>query len=205
MKKLFNALFSCLTVFYTILVLTYLLYTLRISEWGISTILIIIPALFFYPFLLTLIPAALGSIAIFATRKLSCKSASIITGAVLWPVNTVIHCTLLMDTGLYFRYGYHINPHVINIFTTPGGFEGRGMRPNEIIMLGVGLLLLFAAHAAVISCFIRFEKWHFLKISSWKFPAFIIPVYALLFAVEFFTYAYAHFILYLFNIIFKII
>ncbi len=193
MKKLFNALSSCLAVFYAVLVLTYLLYTLRITDWGMATILIVIPALFFYPFLLTLIPAALGSAAIFATRKLSAKKAAIITGAVLWLTDTIIHCTLLLDTGLYFRYGYHINPHVINIFTTPGGFEGMGMRPNEIIMLALGLLLLFAAHAAVITCFIRFGKWHFLKITSWKFPAFIIPAYSLLFAVEFFTYAYAHF------------
>ena len=193
MNKLFNALSSLLVIFYAVMTATYLLYTLRITQWSVSTALIVIPAILFYPFLLTLIPAALGSAAILATKKLSYKSAAIITGSVLWVTGFILHCLLLLDAGLYFRYGYHINPHVINIFTTPGGFEGMGMRPNEITLLALGLTVLFLLHGAVIWIFMHFEATNFLKIRSWKFPAVIVPCFGLLFAIQFFTYAYAHY------------
>ena len=105
----------------------------------------------------------------------------------------IVHLFLLLDAGLYFRYGYHVNPHVLNIFTTPGGFEGMGMRPNEIAMLGAGIVLLAAIHAGIFLLFAKIEKLCFFKISSWKTPAALLPIPVLSFAISYFTYTYSHY------------
>ncbi|MBR7120934.1 MAG: hypothetical protein IKC94_01685 [Lentisphaeria bacterium] len=131
MKKLFDALVSSLSLFYAVLVLTYLLYTLRMTSWTLPALLIIIPALLFYPFILTVAAGLPGCAAILAARKLSGRKPAVITGCVQCLSCFVIHCLLLLDAGLYFRYGYHINPHVMNIFTTPGGFAGMGMENSR--------------------------------------------------------------------------
>ncbi|MBE6359261.1 MAG: DUF3413 domain-containing protein [Lentisphaerae bacterium] len=192
MKERFDSLVSCLSVIFAVNVLIYLLFTIRIESWQAATVGIVATAVLFYPFLLTLIPAATGSLAIWLTRKNEHRW-KLITGSVLFVSIFPMHLLLLLDAGLYFRYGYHINPHVINIFTTPGGFEGMGMRTGEVVMLacGIGVLALFLA--VLIGCFMRFKAWSFLKIRSWKpFPV-IAAVAGLIFAVQFFTYAYAHF------------
>ena len=47
---------------------------------------------------------------------------------------------LLFDFGLYRGWGFHVNPLVYNLLTTPGGFASMGLRTEHIVPL---ILLLF--------------------------------------------------------------
>ncbi len=194
MEKRFATLSSYITVFFALLVINFLLFLPRIPHWTAATCLIIIPAVIFYPFLLCLIPALTGSLAIIATDKKE-KYRQLITGIILFFSTFPMHLGLLLDAGLYFRYGYHINPHVLNIFTTPGGFAGMGLMTGEIVMLAAGILLLAALHIVLIRCFMHYPSWSFVKIKSWKTYC-IFPLAAgILFLIQFFTYSYAHFMM----------
>lgn len=110
---------------YIIFVLTSILFTLQIKIKDAATGLITFASLLFYPFLQLLFPAVIAVFTGFLLRKVN-KLRIVAVGVVTVFFVYLIHLFLLLDAGLYFRYGYHINPHVINIFTTPGGFEGMG-------------------------------------------------------------------------------
>ena len=75
--------------------------------------------------------------------------------------------TIRID-GKIIRNGYHINPHVLNIFTTPGGFEGMGMRPNEIMLLAGGLVGLLLFHGLLVFGFSRKEFFSFCGDWQWQ-------------------------------------
>lgn len=177
---------------YFIFVLTTTLFTLHINKWSLGTLLIIIPSLFFYPFIQLIPSEILTALSVFFTCKME-KHRLLITGiCTVLPVY-LMHLFLLMDAGLYFRYGYHVNPHVINIFTTPGGFEGMGLRPNEIAMLACGMAVLALLHTALFIAFAKVGKLHFLQIKSWKFPVAVIVFQALAYLISYFTYTYCHY------------
>ncbi|MBE6379037.1 MAG: DUF3413 domain-containing protein [Lentisphaerae bacterium] len=192
MNKINRFLPSYFLVIYIIFILTTALFTLRISSWSIATVLIITPSLLFYPFLQLLPALALSQAAGWSLCKAP-RAQLAVTGTVTVLAVYIVHLFLLLDAGLYFRYGYHVNPHVLNIFTTPGGFEGMGMRPNEIAMLGAGIALLAALHAGIFILFAKVEKLSFRKISSWKPFAVTVPVLALTFVIPYFTYTYSHY------------
>ena len=192
MSKLFKILPSYFLTIYLLFILTNTLFTLRIHDWNAATLLIILPALIFYPFC-QLAPAILVALAAgFCTRKFP-KVQLPVCGGITTLCVYLLHLVLLMDAGLYFRYGYHINPHVINIFTTPGGFEGMGMRPNEIAMLAAGVILLAMVHTGLTIVFFKSTKLQIVKISSWKMPVTAAAVLTLAFLTTFFTYTYAHY------------
>ncbi len=192
MNKTNRFLPSYFVIIYVIFILTTALFTLRISSWSMATLLIILPSLLFYPFLQLLPSLLVSQAAVWSLRKFP-KAQTAVTGIFTVSAVYLVHLFLLLDAGLYFRYGYHVNPHVLNIFTTPGGFEGMGMRPNEIAMLAAGIALLAALHAGIFILFAKIEKLSFWKISSWKPLAVIVPILALSFAVPYFTYTYSHY------------
>ncbi len=108
---------------------------------------------------------------------------------------------LLLDAGLYHRYNYHFNPHVLNIFTTPGGFAGMGLHTGEIVTFSAGLLLIALFHGGLIFVFWKFPKLSFagdwnLKPFSFRHCMkylFVLAVCAIAFLISFFTYAVQHY------------
>ena len=88
--------------------------------------------------------------------------------------------------------------HILNIFTTPGGFAGMGLGIGEIVFLGSGILVLALIHLALIYCFMRFPALSFTGTWNWSFRA--IKGYAvgllffgLMFLISFTTYTFEHF------------
>ena len=188
---------------YLLFIITSCFFAARISDWSLPVYLMVIPALIFYPLLYLLPSVLLASAAAAATVRVREKHPVLrnaVTGTVIFLAVFVSHYLLIMDAGLYFRYAYHINPHVINIFTTPGGFEGMGLSRNEIISFTVGTALLAFLHLALLICFMRFPqcsfagKWNF-KPASLKYYIPAALLCGLLFAVSFFTYTYEHFMM----------
>ena len=194
MNKVNRFLQSYFLTIYLLFILTTWLFTLRISAWDPATVLIILPSLIFYPFC-QLLPALLCSqLAAYLTSKNE-KIQLIVTGiATVLPVY-VVHLFLLLDAGLYFRYGYHVNPHVINIFTTPGGFAGMGLSNGEIAMLGTGIGLLALIHTGIFILFAKVPKLSLRLISSWKSPAVMLSILALSFIIPYFSYTYSHYMM----------
>ena len=155
-------------VMYLIFFLTNALYLLHIDIEMLSTVILIMGALIFYPFLMIFPSILIVSALCLALRKKSEKIRLNITWSAAFVLFSILHLVVLMDTGLYYRYGYHINPHVLNIFTTPGGFEGMGMRPNEIMLLAGGLVGLLLFHGLLVFGFSRKKVFSFCGDWQWQ-------------------------------------
>lgn len=192
-----------LIAMYVLFLLTTPLFFLRIGNWSIATALLLISALIFYPFLYLLGAGAITGIVARCTASLEEKRPGLrcfLTGLAAMLTVFPTHLLLLMDAGLFYRYHYHINPHVLNIFTTPGGFEGMGLRSSEIITLGGGIFLLLLIHCGIFIAFARLPRLSFA--GSWQIRKdkatllrFAIPVvlFTLTFLLSFMTYAYQHY------------
>lgn len=179
---------------YVLFILTEMLFTLRINSWSAGVILIIVPSLFFYPFLQVLPAVAVSQLTAFCTRKWN-KAGVSATGVLTVFFVYIIHLFLLLDAGLYFRYGYHINPHIINIFTTPGGIEGMGMRPNEMIWLASGIAALGIFHAGIFLLFAKVERLHFKEKFLWQAPAVLAGMAGIAFVISHITCTYSHYVM----------
>lgn len=179
---------------YALFVLTEILFTLRINSWSAGVILILVPSLFFYPFLQILPAVGVSQLTAFFTRKWN-KIGTWITGSLTVFVVYMIHLFLLLDAGLYFRYGYHVNPHIINIFTTPGGIEGMGMRPNEMIWLAAGIAALGIVHAGIFLLFAKVERLQFREVSLWKVPAVLTCMAGVAFLMTHIICTYSHYVM----------
>lgn len=186
---------------YVLFVATVCLFAARVPEWSVPAAFLLLPALFFYP-LMYLAPAiVLTSGAAAATWTLKERMPVLrgrIIGTTAFLTVFATHLFLLLDAGLYFRYAYHINPHVINIFTTPGGFDGMGLRSSEIITLGAGIGLVALIHLTAVICFIRFPGLSFAGTWDLKLPrlrryAVFAAVFGALFLTTFLTYTYEHY------------
>lgn len=169
--------------------------------WSTSVFFLLIPALFFYP-LLYLAPSILLTCAVAgAALPLANKKEGVrrfLIGATAFATTFVSHLLLTLDTGLYARYSYHINPHILNIFTTPGGFEGMGLGMGEIISLGTGILVLALIHLALICCFMRFPRLAFAGTWNLKRRALVsyaggLLFFGLMFLISFTVYSFEHF------------
>ncbi len=188
---------------YGIVLLTILLFLARVPQWDVATFSFIISVVLLYP-LLYLLPGMLlvtivAAICTHGEAKHPVLRRSILTG-VTFLAFFPVHLFLLLDAGLYYRYNYHINPHVINIFTTPGGFASMGLRQAEFFSFAAAILLLALFHAFLIFCFSRFSKickigpvvWS----NGWKTRILtVLPIAlgGLLFLFSFLSYTYAQF------------
>ncbi|MBE6369975.1 MAG: hypothetical protein E7056_07445 [Lentisphaerae bacterium] len=206
MKKIFaynSALPAFLTVEYIIFAASTGLFLLHTESWQISMYFLLIPALLFYPLLYLLPTIAVSAIAAVSTAVLEKQRAILrrkIVGSATFMAVFITHLLLLMDAGLYFRYAYHINPHVLNIFTTPGGFESMGLRSGEIAALSGGIALLALFHGALLFSFFRFPVLAFAGKWNLKLRAVIgyligLLVFAGLFLTSYMTYTYEHYIM----------
>ena len=65
-----------------------------------------------------------------------------------------INIILLIDAGILFRYGYHINGLVINLLCTRGGFRSMGLDSATLAPVIAIILLVFLLYLALgLACF----------------------------------------------------
>lgn len=186
---------------YLIFVLTNMLFLFKVTDWSFSVALLTGSALLVYPFF-QCIPAILitTGIALLTSSKnqtIQFRATGIAAFLTVFPVALF----LLLDAGLYHRYNYHFNPHVLNIFTTPGGFEGMGLHAGEMIVFAAGILLIALFHGCLIRLFWKIPKLSFA--GDWTLKPFtlrngmkyiiLLALGTVLFLVSFFTYAIQHY------------
>ena len=170
-------------------------------SWGAGVACVLVPAVFFYALLYCVPAFLLTGLAGTVTLKWASEDPlwrRILLGTTAFTACFVSHLLLILDAGLYFRYSYHINPHVLNIFTTPGGFEAIGLEKHEIFSLGGGILLLALLHLALLLCFMRFPACIFaekpyLKKHGLKYAVAGVLFFGAMFLVSYVTYTFAHF------------
>lgn len=191
-KKEFRFLPSYFCVIYILYVLSMFLFLLHSPAWNIASFLIIVPALLAYPFLFLLPGISLTLLAMYVTKKIG-KYVLLPVTILTFLTSFATHLFLLMDAGLYFRYGYHVNFHVLNIFTTPGGFEGMGLVTSEILSFAGGIILLALFHGGLLYGFIRLPRLTFFPPSKTLYYILVPAAAAVLFCISIFSYAYAHY------------
>ena len=179
---------SYCSVVYLLFLLTNIFFLFSVSTWDLPTTILTVLAALFYPLLETA-PAIVGGIATYLL-----KVNKVITGIVLFLLVAPLHLILLFDAGLYYRYGYHINMHIINIFTTPGGFEAMGMKSNEILTLVIGVIVFLFFHASLVFVFLRYKKLSFPnKLFTIHNGIIAASAFVLIFVCKFFIYSYSHY------------
>ena len=152
-RKISSVLPAYFFTVYLIFALTNLLFLFKITDWSISFVLLIGSALIVYPFIQCL-PAILITTGVALLTSAKSRTFQLCaTGTAAFFTVFPVALFLLLDAGLYHRYNYHFNPHVLNIFTTPGGFEGMGLHTGEIIVFAAGILLIALFHAGLILLF----------------------------------------------------
>lgn len=188
-------------VIYAIFLLTNVIFLFKIADWSFSVGLLIFSALIVYPFFQCLPAILLTTDAALLTAKKSRKIQLWTTGIVAFLTVFPVALLLLLDAGLYHRYNYHFNPHVLNIFTTPGGFAGMGLGSGEIITFAIGILLIALFHGGLIFAFWKFTKLSFA--GDWSLKPFsfrrcikyivVLAIGTITFLISFFTYALQHY------------
>lgn len=98
------------------------------------------------------------------------------------------HLLLLADALMLAKFGYHVNGLVINLLTTPGGFESMGLESNTLLAAALGMMLLLAMHGGIMalatSCRRRNQavssRWT-MAAARWGYP--LLTTTALLFSL----------------------
>ena len=188
-------------VIYAIFLLINMLFLFKIPDWNFSVALLIFSALIVYPFFQCLPAILLTTGAVLLTTGKSRTFQNWTSGIVAFLTVFPTALFLLLDAGLYHRYNYHFNPHVLNIFTTPGGFAGMGLGTGEIVTFAVGILLIALFHAGLIFAFWKFPKFSFA--GDWSLKPFsfrrcirymiVLGLGTVAFLISFFTYALQHY------------
>lgn len=97
------------------------------------------------------------------------------------------HLLLLVDAVILVKFGYHLNGLVVNLLTTPGGFESMGLEANSLLAAGAGLGLLLVCHCGLFFFSIKSARCRRLaallpaKTTRWAFP--LLTGTALLFSL----------------------
>ena len=186
---------------YLIFVLTNMLFLFKVTDWSFSVALLTGSALLVYPFFqcipVILITTGIALLTSSKSQTIQFRATGIAAFLTVFPVALF----LLLDAGLYHRYNYHFNPHVLNIFTTPGGFEGMGLHAGEMIVFAAGILLIALFHGCLIRLFWKIPKLSFA--GDWTLKPFtlrngmkyiiLLALGTVLFLVSFFTYAIQHY------------
>ena len=96
---------------------------------------------------------------------------------------------LLVDIAIHRQFGFHFNGLVLNLLTTPGGFESMGLDYRTIAPAAVALTLVLALHLALALAMPRAEWLRRLAAPRrlyrwwWALPALALVAAALSFGV----------------------
>ncbi len=186
-------------VVYGLLLLTNLLFLAGVREWTLPVLLVTVPAVIVYPFF-EILPAALLT-GLTAALTGGRRGGRLLTGLVAFLTVFPMALFLLIDAGLYARYHYHVNMHVWNIFTTPGGFEGMGLRTGDLVLFIGGSMAVGLFYAALTACFLRFKRLSLpgvwggrpLRFRVWGKYLACVAGFAIVFLIGIMSYAYCHF------------
>jgi membrane-anchored protein YejM (alkaline phosphatase superfamily) len=68
------------------------------------------------------------------------------------------HLFLLADAIMLVKFGCHLNGLVLNLLTTPGGFESMGLKANTLLAAGAGLGLLLIFHGSLMAFCLKSKR-----------------------------------------------
>jgi len=122
----------CLAAYLINLVISSL-FLLEVKNWDTLTLVLAATLLPVYALVYTL-PSALLTLlsAAFVRPRRARRIVAAVAGTLFFSATQLL---LLADYGLLKNFGYHFNPFVWNLLTTPGGFASMGMRSNTVILL----------------------------------------------------------------------
>ena len=148
--KIFPKTATCITLLWFINALTLIAFFFHAEHPEAKSVCFFMLSLPFYAFVYTVPAAVFGAVSAVMCRR---KRRETVPVCVTVSVGFITTILLLFDLGLYHGWGFHFNPLVYNLLTTPGGFASMGLRLSHIIPLAGILLavaLVFAASAAVL-------------------------------------------------------
>ena len=159
----------CLAAYLINLVIS-LLFLFEVKAWDAMTVALMVTLMPVYALAYT-VPAALLTLlpAAFVRSGRAQKIVAAVAGTVFFSATQLL---LLADYGLLKNFGYHFNPFVWNLLTTPGGFASMGVRSNTIILLSSAIaadvvlngvlayfILFFRGGAASLRMYRVFKSW----------------------------------------------
>ena len=161
--------------------------------YGIRAAVFSILTVIGYAFLYTLPMAFISGIVFVATNKIKNqeKRSNIVhVSSIICTLLTALF--LLFDFGLYRGWGFHINPLVCNLLTTPGGFASMGLRTEHVVPLVLVLLFIVIVFGAIgYGCAkINRERKFYSKIFSLKTTIIALCVVVVSFVSGVFWYGY---------------
>ncbi|MBO5991077.1 MAG: sulfatase-like hydrolase/transferase [Lentisphaeria bacterium] len=185
--------FSYLGFTYLINAVILLLFYFMADDAGVRSVIYFILSAGGYTLIYTL-PAVIVAAAVFgATVKV--KNASTRSAAVHWScvaASFISVLLLLTDLGLYRGWGFHFNPLVYNLLTTPGGFASMGLRAENVVPLVAVIVFLAAFFGGLGYLCSRSEKLKSFagKLCTLRMSIALFLVIALSFTCGIFMYGY---------------
>ena len=192
MKDYFRTLcFSAISYFCNCIIL--ILFFSFSDSLSMKSVLFYALCMFAYAFLYTVPTIAVPGVVWLSTLKM--PNAVLRRNLVHWScvaVTTVTVLTLLFDLGLYRGWGFHINPLVYNLLTTPGGFASMGLRAEHIFPLVAVILFIAGGFAALgwLCGKIKHDGKFSRIMLSWKTALAVFLLTALTFTANLFWYGY---------------
>ena len=121
-----------------------------LSDWGsLKSLLFAFFIILSYSFLYVVPALVVAGIALLILLRMkNVQLRNKIVHGVLVASAFVTVQLLLFDLGLYRGWGFHFNPLVYNLLTTPGGFASMGLRTSSVIPLVLGILLVAGVFSA---------------------------------------------------------
>lgn len=147
----------CAVLLWVVNALTLILFFCHAENPGVKTIFFFISALFVYALLYTLPAIAAGVFSCFLCCRKSEKQRLLLPVCATLTAGFITTILLLFDLGLYHGWGFHFNPLVYNLLTTPGGFSSMGLRFSHIASLLVIILAIALAFAGAALAVIKFK------------------------------------------------
>ena len=105
----------------------------------LGLLLLTYPALYLLPFFLL----TRGALAVLG-KKLKSPAHRALIATVAVVASTTTYAFVILDTGVFDLYGFHLNGFVLNLVTTRGGLESLGMSGSAVATAVLGVLVLLA-------------------------------------------------------------
>ena len=140
--QIFHKTAFSIAVLWLINTVTLLLFYLHAENPGLKTFIFFACTLLPYALFYTLPAAICGTVSAVICRKNKSKALTHLPVFITFFIGLVTTLLLLFDLGLFHGWGFHFNPLVYNLLTTPGGFASMGLRLSHLIPLCAILLVI---------------------------------------------------------------